>query len=108
MIRLRNEKSKELERLYTEGDMDNYTIKVHALKSSARIIGAYDFGDRAQELEDAGKNADIGYIKANNDPFIEEYRIPGALAVLWKGLRETADNYDYEGVLELIDNDASS
>ena len=69
-----NEKADELERLFSQGDLENYTIKVHALKSSARIIGASGFGEKAQKLEDAGKIPDIGYIKDHNDSFIEEYR----------------------------------
>ena len=35
-------------------DYDNYTIKVHALKSSARIIGASDLSEKARILEEMG------------------------------------------------------
>ncbi len=66
------EKKEELERYYSEDDIQNYTIKVHALKSSARIIGAAEFGEKAQKLEDAGKSGDIAYIRENNAAFLEE------------------------------------
>ncbi len=37
-------------------DIKNYTIKVHAMKSSARIIGANDLSALAKDLEAAGDN----------------------------------------------------
>ncbi|MCR4789410.1 MAG: response regulator [Lachnospiraceae bacterium] len=67
------EKSEELTGFYSEEDYENYTIKVHALKSSARIIGATRFGEDAQKLEDAGKAGDYGYIREHHDGFMNEY-----------------------------------
>nr|MCR5452958.1 response regulator [Lachnospiraceae bacterium] len=65
---------KEISRLYEEKDYKNYTIKVHALKSSAKTIGALKFGEKAQRLEDAGKAQDIDYIQNKNEGFIKEYK----------------------------------
>ncbi len=67
-------KADEIEELYNSGDIDNYTIKVHALKSSARIIGAATLSDMAKKLEDAGKSGDMGFIKENTDPLLKDYR----------------------------------
>ena len=64
----------EIERLYAEGNYKDYTIKVHALKSSARIIGADALAEAAQRLEDAGKNGDTEFIAANQDAFMKSYR----------------------------------
>ena len=58
---------------YSDNDLQNYTIKVHALKSSARIIGAEEFGEEAQKLENAGKSGDSEYIRSHNDAFMERY-----------------------------------
>ncbi|MBR5115581.1 MAG: Hpt domain-containing protein, partial [Lachnospiraceae bacterium] len=69
-----DEKTQELNRLYQENDLKNYTIKVHALKSSARIIGAAGFGEEAQLLENAGKTEDIAYIRSHHEPFMKEYQ----------------------------------
>ena len=69
-----DEKSDELEGFYNEGDIKDYTIKVHALKSSARLIGAIELGDEAQRLENAGKSDDLTYIEEHHGPFIEAYR----------------------------------
>ena len=68
-----DEKKEELERFYKERDLKNYMIKVHALKSSARIIGAKEFGEEAQKLEDAGKAEDVAYINTHHREFMEEY-----------------------------------
>ena len=68
------EKTEELERFYAQNDIQNYTIKVHALKSSARIIGAAQFGEKAQKLEDAGKSGDIAYIRENHAAFLKEFQ----------------------------------
>ncbi len=51
------EKSALIERYAAERDWRNYTILVHALKSSARLIGAQGLSELAQELEAAGNKA---------------------------------------------------
>ncbi len=67
------EKTAELEAFFVTEDFKNYTIKVHALKSSARIIGATEFGERAQKLENAGKRGDFDYIRSHHRIFMQEY-----------------------------------
>lgn len=44
-------------------DISAYTIKVHALKSSSRIIGAERIGVLAEKLEEAGNNNDTEKIE---------------------------------------------
>ncbi len=66
-------KSREIEELYSSGDIKNYTIRVHALKSSARIIRAEEFGEKGQLLENAGKGNDIDYIRNNHESFMKAY-----------------------------------
>ncbi|MCR5790341.1 MAG: response regulator [Lachnospiraceae bacterium] len=68
-----DEKAEELNAFYREEDFKNYTIKVHSLKSSARIIGAAGFGEEAQALENAGKAEDMDYIRSHHEAFIEKY-----------------------------------
>ncbi len=67
-------KSSELDRFYSAQDWDNYTIKIHALKSSAKLIGALTLADDALKLETAGKDGDIAYILENHTGFMNEYR----------------------------------
>ena len=47
-------------------DYKNYTIYVHALKSTSKMIGALDLSEKAKALEMAGKDNDIDFIKANH------------------------------------------
>ena len=57
-IRLVEPSANEINDFREKGDIKNYTIKVHALKSSARIVGNLKLSDLAAELEYLGNNAD--------------------------------------------------
>ncbi|MCR5417519.1 MAG: response regulator [Lachnospiraceae bacterium] len=153
------ERTGEIGSYYEKGDLENYTIKVHALKSSARIIGAEKLGELAQKLEDAGKAKDMDYINREHAFFMEsyrslgeplskvfvnggnagekppadrelmesvcgeirsaaeqmdcdrlesifaemeEYRVPEAFEEKWNGIRDAADKYDYDAILEWL------
>ncbi|MBR6159998.1 MAG: response regulator [Lachnospiraceae bacterium] len=67
-------KADEIEELFAKDDIENYTIKVHALKSSARIIGASGLSDMARELEMAGKAKDTGLIRDKTGELLRDYR----------------------------------
>ena len=58
---------------YDEDDMRLFTVKVHALKSSARIIGANDLSILSQKMEDAGNNGDMDFINTNIDRLMNDY-----------------------------------
>lgn len=45
--------------LWKAEDIENYTIEVHALKTSARMIGALELSDLFYQLEMHGKNGEI-------------------------------------------------
>ena len=68
-----DDRSQELERLFSDKDYKNYTIKIHALKSSLLLIGAKTLADAAQELENAGKSGDYDYIVGNHALFMGQY-----------------------------------
>ena len=51
------EKSNLIEEYAKSSDWKNFTILVHALKSSARLIGAAELSEKAKELEEAGDSA---------------------------------------------------
>ena len=40
----------EINDLYSRRDIENYVIKVHALKTGFRTVGALDLGEEAQAL----------------------------------------------------------
>ena len=63
-----------IEKAFNEQDIRLYTIKVHALKSSARIIGAKELSTLAESLENAGNKNDVGYIAVENPALLDMYR----------------------------------
>ncbi|MBO4608671.1 MAG: response regulator [Lachnospiraceae bacterium] len=67
-------KAGEIEELYTDGDIDGYTIRVHALKSSARIIGAIELSELARALEAAGKDRNSEFIGEKTGELLSGYR----------------------------------
>lgn len=103
-----DEKDRELEGFYRAQDWDNYTIKIHALKSSSKLIGAMDLSEKAQALENAGKEGNIDYIRDNFDSFMEEYRgYKNALAGLYEteeseSDKPVADSFLMESVYEAV------
>ncbi len=106
-------KADEIEQSLTDGDIAAYTIKVHALKSSARIIGAAELSKLAEQLETAGKNNDRAFIEANTGRLLgmyreldkaldggEEKQLPSigakALKEAYQTMYEIAQSMDYE------------
>ncbi|MBR6013099.1 MAG: response regulator [Selenomonadaceae bacterium] len=65
--------AKEIANFYKAEDWKNYTTKVHALKSSARVIGAKELSNRAERLEDAGNSGYINEIMESTDGLLELY-----------------------------------
>ena len=67
------ENSTAIKGFYESEDYENYTIKVHALKSSAKLVGIMGLSEKARLLEDAGKAKDIEYIKEHHDSMMSDY-----------------------------------
>ncbi len=65
--------AKEIANFYKVADWKNYTTKVHALKSSARVIGANELSEKARRLEDAGNSGYINEIQKDTDGLLELY-----------------------------------
>ncbi len=114
-------KADEIEGYYKAGDIPAYTIKVHALKSSARIIGAAELSKLAEDLEKAGKNGDTAFIEENTDKLLDMYReldkalgggekeeLPRidakALREGYQTMYEIAQSMDYELMDEVLAN----
>ncbi|MBR4515050.1 MAG: response regulator [Lachnospiraceae bacterium] len=69
-----DKKSAEIEKFYNEGNMKNFTVKAHALKSSSRTIGLHVLSEKARLLEEAGKNEDKAYIDEHLQEVLDMYR----------------------------------
>lgn len=64
---------KEIMELLEAKDYRNYTIKVHALKSSARLIGLRSLSDMAAYLEECGDNNNIAEIEKLTPELLSSY-----------------------------------
>ena len=65
----------EIESLWRAGDLANTTVKVHAIKSLSRAIGAEGIGALAEKLELAGKAGDAGAVGAEISDLLERIRV---------------------------------
>ena len=75
-----DEKSSDIEKYAATADWANYTILVHALKSSARLIGAGELSALAASLEAAGDKAKAGEEGAAQEGIAEiTEKTPGLL-----------------------------
>lgn len=67
-------KQEEISSFFQQQDWENYRIMVHALKSTARMIGAGALSDLARDLEDAAKDLNAEYIGTHHDNLLFRYR----------------------------------
>ncbi|WP_408070233.1 DegV family protein [Butyrivibrio sp. JL13D10] len=119
-----------LQRYYEAKDFDSYTIKIHALKSSCKLIGALESSKKAEKLEMAGKEGNISYIDENHEQFMKEYKrykdilsnvfmetgekeepenepkrpqLSGVLLQsVYEGLRDGAEHMDYDAIDDVL------
>ncbi|SDM86287.1 ATP-binding protein [Lachnospira pectinoschiza] len=63
-----------IEMYYNENNIKDYTILVHALKSSARLIGAMDLSEQAKYLEQCGNEFNIAQIEEKTGHLLKTYR----------------------------------
>ncbi|WP_029320533.1 hybrid sensor histidine kinase/response regulator [Butyrivibrio sp. AE3004] len=88
-----------IEKAYNSNDIRLFTVKVHALKSSCRIVGAMELSALAEKLENAGNKGDIEFINENTSTLLSDYR---AYKEKLKGLgaNETEDDSSKEFIPE--------
>lgn len=68
------QKEQAINELWKKEDLMNYRIMVHALKSSAKMIGADFLSESARKAEEAAKNQDMDYIRAHHEELLTTYR----------------------------------
>lgn len=68
------EKYNELENLFNSNDIKNYAIKIHALKSTARLIGASELSAQAAHLEKSANENDVDEVKAKHAQAMELFK----------------------------------
>ena len=115
---------REIKKYYEEKDLKSYTIKVHALKSTARIIGANELSERAKRLEDAGNSEYVEEIEKDTPALLSLYESylkwlapllqqddnedkeeisPSDLKEAFESLKEVAASFDYDSLTYILD-----
>jgi len=89
---------------YDAEDWKNYNIKVHALKSSARLIGAAELSILSEKLENASieGSLDKDFISDNTEKLLNIYASYESLLLSLSDKNDGSDN-DEEGDKPLID-----
>lgn len=59
-----------LEKFYKEADWKNYAIEAHAVKTTAKTIGADSFSEHSRLHEFAGKEENVSYINEDFENYI--------------------------------------
>ena len=107
----------EIEGYWRAGDAANATVKVHALKSMSRTIGASELGALAEKLELAGKAGDEQTLFGGLEELLGRFRaLGGELSPLCAPAEEEAEDESlplisddelreaYDGIRELAVN----
>ncbi|MBQ7677647.1 MAG: HAMP domain-containing histidine kinase [Lachnospiraceae bacterium] len=68
-----DKKVEELRDAFSQEDWKLYCIKVHAIKSTSKIIGAEDLSIKAQKLEKAASGADVRILEECHPDFLLTY-----------------------------------
>ena len=68
------DKTSDIEGFLEAGNWSMYTLRVHSLKSMARLIGAAKLSSDAAFLEDCGKKNDVDTIKMRTPKLLDSYR----------------------------------
>lgn len=89
-----------LESYYEAQDIANYQIKVHALKSTSKMIGAESFSDRAKRAEQAAKEQDLDYLQAHHEQLLADYRQLAAVVYDAVGVQEDQQEQAAEALSE--------
>ncbi len=114
VYKLMDEKIALAETYLTDKDLQNFTVLVHSLKTTCRMIGAMDIGEDFYTLEKLGKGGNLDQLeKLTPDilssfrslkPYLEPFAFTGsgpkssfdkeAVSAILKGLISAIDDFD--------------
>ncbi|MBR3247001.1 MAG: response regulator [Clostridiales bacterium] len=97
------EKAHNLQKSFEAGNWHDYSIYVHALKSSSKMIGASALSMRAAKLEAAANAVETGIIQTEHDSMMEEYEL--MTAVIRSVIPKSALDPDNDNITEYSPND---
>ena len=68
------QKAAKMSDFFNQEDFENYGILAHALKSTAKMVGADSLAENAKQMEVAAKAGDADYIHAHHEELLTQYR----------------------------------
>ncbi len=66
-------KVEAIRQFVSERNAKEYTVEVHSLKSSSKMIGAFELAEKAYELEKCGDSGDWDTILEKTEGVLSEY-----------------------------------
>ena len=81
-----NDKFSRIESYKLAGNMSDYAIEVHSLKSDSKYLGLMKLADIAYQHELASKKNDINYVNTHFDELVEEYQKTLAMLKEYKSI----------------------
>ncbi len=98
-----DQKKDEICGYFNDRNYGDYTIKVHALKSSARLVGAVELAKDAEALEMAGKSSDTGYIVEHHGEIIRKLEeLKGRLSDSFENMEDDKADMESEDDASLL------
>lgn len=97
------EKAHNLQKSYEAENWHDYSIYVHSLKSSSKMIGASALSVRAAKLEAAANISDTGTIHTEHDNMMEEYEV--LTAVIRSLIPKSASDPENDNIKEFSPSD---
>ncbi len=117
----------DIEMFWKAGDIRNITTKVHALKSTSKVIGALELGEFAETLEEAGKQGDMEMLDRELPKLLSDYRkLAGDLEPLhehdvseeddrppitleelneaYKKLLDFGESFDFDSMVDIVES----
>ena len=116
--------AEKLNSFLAAGDMKNFSIEAHSLKTSLANLGALDLSSKAQKLENSSARGDSGFCSEALLPFMDELQqlhdklkeafpafhqyshiiVPSELEEILTRMRDAIVNVKYEEINHELDN----
>lgn len=105
LYHLMDEKIALVESSLLQGDIPNYTVYVHSLKTTCRMIGAVELGEQFYSLEMLGKANRIVQIKERTPEILDAFRsLKPYLMPFASDHRDTGKHFDRKSFSAILHN----
>ena len=68
-----HEKKRIMNETLASGDLKNYSVQAHSIKSTSKMIGAMKLSEDAKALEEAAKRGETDFINEKQEAMVAEY-----------------------------------